>query len=902
MITLKDLSKIVIKDGQEKYALNEVNLQLGDSGLVAISGNEGAGKSCLLRMLSQMDDVSSGSIFADGVDLSKLGEKELENYRTHYVGLVNDPNELFPDLTIKENIKLGSSFGRIKPAKETLQLLYEALDLTDSLNKKPKDCSDEERVIAQIARLMIKNPRVLLIDNFDEVFEQDTMLTVWRYLKSISEKHLVVIVSNSKPYVDKFADRHIVLVEGKIASITGADQVNKKNTVENGLLTKSLYLRKHKFDFGTSFKLFKQFFLKSWRAFITTSVISLFLVIGFVMLSTLCTFDSAKTIASSSLDRGDDYIEFYKVSETGAREELNYDTTSLKNTIVEDLYDKGLTFFKVKHEVNWLTNIKNKEFKVTSFITNSQDLEAGNKKNKNTFGQEIIAGYYTGEATVSNDTRHITDVVISDYIAELIIRNGLTNGFSSGTNLDGGFRNAIIYSNLVNPMLQDKVNFTLNGQHFNIVGIYKTDFDQFVNSDLSVKEGMESYFEYNLKNVYSVIHVNTNFYKLLGTQVETMTINGAKVMSQKAGKFDDIGQITIMSDVTFADRSLYEIKSSIYGKIYENTDEIIADSNKKLNDLCGLVTIDNANNNTYKLARQSNVSKVMISYDLAMRMVVAHYESQLGSVSEERLKDIEAALLGQPGNLQYADIASYLKILTIDGLTDDKWAGVNAIDVVGVIKDKDITNTIIMHNRQVSGLEKVTSDFEVLHRNANLTTNAIIMPVEIFSEGSIAETIKTMDEMGYTVSSMAAEDINGIGNTLGKLMFIFIIIAVALLALMGLFWYRFSARVYKENKFSLSILKALGSTNSISILAVTIMLIIIMIGTFAIGAGITQIIAIIANLIVYKNLTFQINMFIINPWIVLIAAGVMLLTTFILAAQAIKKYNGITVVDLRRDI
>jgi len=149
---------------------------------------------------------------------------------------------------------------------------------------------------------------------------------------------------------------------------------------------------------------------------------------------------------------------------------------------------------------------------------------------------------------------------------------------------------------------------------------------------------------------------------------------------------------------------------------------------------------------------------------------------------------------------------------------------------------------------------------------------------------------------------MAAEDINGIGNTLGKLMFIFIIIAVALLALMGLFWYRFSARVYKENKFSLSILKALGSTNSISILAVTIMLIIVMIGTFAIGAGITQIIAIIANLIVYKNLTFQINMFIINPWIILIAAGVMLLTTFILAAQAIKKYNGITVVDLRRDI
>ena len=169
MITLKNVTKRVIRDNKEVEVLSNINLQLGDKGLVVLRGGKEAGKTCLMRMIAQLDDISDGNIFVDGVDIGKLGHKEIENYRTHYVGMLMGKDDIFPDLTIEENIVIGTAFGRIKPKKDVLDMLYASLELSNVTKRKAKECTDGEKVCANIARLMIKSPRVILVDDFDDI-------------------------------------------------------------------------------------------------------------------------------------------------------------------------------------------------------------------------------------------------------------------------------------------------------------------------------------------------------------------------------------------------------------------------------------------------------------------------------------------------------------------------------------------------------------------------------------------------------------------------------------------------------------------------------------------------------------------------------------------------------------
>jgi len=88
----------------------------------------------------------SGNFFVDGVDINLLTDKEIQNYRTHYVGMVTTNDNIMPNLTIAENMALGTAFGRIKPNKETLAVLYTSLGLLNSINVPAYKCSKEEQI------------------------------------------------------------------------------------------------------------------------------------------------------------------------------------------------------------------------------------------------------------------------------------------------------------------------------------------------------------------------------------------------------------------------------------------------------------------------------------------------------------------------------------------------------------------------------------------------------------------------------------------------------------------------------------------------------------------------------------------------------------------------------------
>ena len=858
MITLKDLSKIVISEGQEKYALQDINLQFGDRGLVAISGNKGSGKSCLLRMIAQEDDISAGAVFADGIDLSKLTEREIENYRTHYVGIVNDIDELFSELTVEENILMGASFGRIKPAKETLDMLYEALELKNILKKKPRDLTEEERVITQIARIMVKNPKVLLIDNFDHIFEQDTMLSVWRFLKSISEKHLVVIVSNSRAYVEKFADRHIVLVEGKVASISGSDIINDQHTAETNMLNKALYLKKHKYDLASTFRIIKQFFKTSLKTIIRTSIIALILLIGVVFSSTLVAFDGVTALASSTLQRGDKYIEFFKGT-LDDKESLNYDTT-VGTSIVETLNKSGFKYvFMVKHEVNWETNINNTNFKVTSFITNSEVLQVGDV---NKFNQKLLAGSYTGSAAASNYAENGRNIVISDYMAELIIKNGMP-GFASGQNSDKVFRESFLYNSLINCVLR------LNGNPYRIVGIYETDFDKYVDSNLDVISGNEQTFEYNLKNVYSVIHVNTRFYSHNPKEIEYMKLSNSEI-------------------------NAYNIQEQTHNKSIFATNETIKIYGDEKTE-AGVMLANSNIGNTINLGN----NMIVVSVDILYELEKLERNQTEALTEQEKLAILEVFMPKEedkvPGGIDAVLGPNYKKIM-IDNFETE-------FSIIGVILDESVSKTIIMNSDKVIDSEQNTrSVFERLFISKYVDTNGIVVPIGSLRDSEIAKMINQMYELGYSVYTLASDTVNSISTTMNIIRIAFIAVAIVLIIVTVLILSRFAKKVYKENKHSVSILKALGATDLNMNVSVSAIIAIILVVTMIVATLIGLLLSFVGNLIVQTIMAFKVNIFMFNIWLVLIACLVLVLIGIFLPKLAIKKYQNMTVMDLRRDI
>lgn len=109
MITIQNPVKKYGKGENELYALNYVDLNIGKGNICVILGPSASGKSTLLNMLGGLDSLDEGTIMVDGVDITKLGRKELMEYRRKKIGVVFQPYNLIAELGAGNTVKNGGS-------------------------------------------------------------------------------------------------------------------------------------------------------------------------------------------------------------------------------------------------------------------------------------------------------------------------------------------------------------------------------------------------------------------------------------------------------------------------------------------------------------------------------------------------------------------------------------------------------------------------------------------------------------------------------------------------------------------------------------------------------------------------------------------------------------------------
>ena len=202
------------KKGQVTKALNDININLGNKGLVFIIGKSGSGKSTLLNILGGLDSKTSGHIYIDNKDIDSFKEKDYDSYRNTYIGFIFQDFNLLEEYNVFDNVMLSAKLLRKKVDKEEILNLLERLGLKGLEYRNINELSGGQKQRVGIARALIKNPKVILADEPTGNLDSHSSLETFKLLKEISKEKLVVVVSHDLESANTYADKILELQDG----------------------------------------------------------------------------------------------------------------------------------------------------------------------------------------------------------------------------------------------------------------------------------------------------------------------------------------------------------------------------------------------------------------------------------------------------------------------------------------------------------------------------------------------------------------------------------------------------------------------------------------------------------------------------------------------------------------
>ena len=219
LIETIDLTKVYGEKETSVIALNSITTAFNENQFTAIMGPSGSGKSTLLHCLAGLDKVTSGSILINGIDLASLNDKELTKMRRDSFGFVFQAFNLIPTLTAEENITLPSSIAGRKPEDEWVEQVIEAMDIGDRLGHRPNELSGGQQQRVAAARAMASKPEVIFADEPSGNLDSKSSKELLVFMKAVVEDlNQTIIMVTHDPYAASFANRVIMLKDGRIAS------------------------------------------------------------------------------------------------------------------------------------------------------------------------------------------------------------------------------------------------------------------------------------------------------------------------------------------------------------------------------------------------------------------------------------------------------------------------------------------------------------------------------------------------------------------------------------------------------------------------------------------------------------------------------------------------------------
>lgn len=226
VIRLENVVKIYGSGNVKTYGLRGINLTIYRGEFIAIMGPSGSGKTTLLNMIGLLDRPTSGRIILDGIDVSKIDDRQMAYLRNYKIGFVFQQYNLISRLTVLENIELPL-IPRGIPRKKRIKMVKEALlkaagDLS-WLNKKPNQLSGGQQQRVAIARAIVGNPEILLADEPTGNLDRASARAIMETFLNLNKKGLTIVMVTHDPEVANCAQKIYIIRDGRIAGVLKPD-------------------------------------------------------------------------------------------------------------------------------------------------------------------------------------------------------------------------------------------------------------------------------------------------------------------------------------------------------------------------------------------------------------------------------------------------------------------------------------------------------------------------------------------------------------------------------------------------------------------------------------------------------------------------------------------------------
>jgi len=219
VIETENVTKKYIVGSNVITAVNGISLKVKKGEFVSIMGPSGSGKSTLLNLIGALDRPTSGRVLIDGVDISKLDDKELARLRNRKIGFVFQSYNLIARSTVKRNMELPALVSGLSK-KERLRRIRELLNavgLSGKMDRKPKTLSGGEQQRVAIARALINNPEIVLADEPTGNVDSKTGKTIMNFFRKLNrERGTTMLIVTHDPEIAHMTDRIIYIRDGRI--------------------------------------------------------------------------------------------------------------------------------------------------------------------------------------------------------------------------------------------------------------------------------------------------------------------------------------------------------------------------------------------------------------------------------------------------------------------------------------------------------------------------------------------------------------------------------------------------------------------------------------------------------------------------------------------------------------
>ena len=218
LVEIVDMCKIYNPGENEVWALNHVNLSIGENEFVAIIGQSGSGKSTLMNMLGCLDVPTAGIYLLHGADVSELTDDELSDIRNKEIGFIFQGFNLIANLTALENVELPLIYRGVgkKQRRELAEAALEKVGLANRMTHKPAEMSGGQQQRVAIARAIAQAPPIILADEPTGNLDSNSSKEIMTILKSLHSEGRTVILITHDSDIAREAKRIIHIKDGKI--------------------------------------------------------------------------------------------------------------------------------------------------------------------------------------------------------------------------------------------------------------------------------------------------------------------------------------------------------------------------------------------------------------------------------------------------------------------------------------------------------------------------------------------------------------------------------------------------------------------------------------------------------------------------------------------------------------